>query len=313
MPWDQGAMPDTLNLLIVEDSDAERALLAAELAACPGLAPRMAASLHDAADAIATAPPDVVLLDLELPDARGLNGVEWLQRHHPALAVVVLSGFAADDLLVATEAIRQGAQDFLCKGRIEADRLHRTLRLAVERKAREHRLVQGVVRDPLTGLPWLPQLEERFDRSVARNARNRAPLALLHIAIDDFASLRETHGIDRAEAALVEFARRLARLMRRTDAVAKCDDTTFVALVDGMKHISDAYVVARKVVAAAREPIQVGDATMCVRPSIGVVTEAGPDLDFRGLLARAETAMYEARRQGGDRYAAAAELLPAAG
>ncbi|MEZ5904684.1 MAG: response regulator [Geminicoccaceae bacterium] len=108
-------MPDTLNLLIVEDSDAERALLAAELASCPRLAPRMAASLHDAADAIATTPPDVVLLDLELPDARGLNRVEWLQRHHPALAVVVLSGFAADDLLVATEAIRQGAQDFLCR------------------------------------------------------------------------------------------------------------------------------------------------------------------------------------------------------
>ena len=105
MPRDQGAMPDTLNLLIVEDSDAERALLAAELASCPRLAPRMAASLHDAADAIATTPPDVVLLDLELPDARGLNGVEWLQRHHAALAVVVLSGFAADDLLVATEAI----------------------------------------------------------------------------------------------------------------------------------------------------------------------------------------------------------------
>ena len=49
MPRDQGAMPDTLNLLIVEDSDAERALLAAELASCPRLAPRMAASLHDAA------------------------------------------------------------------------------------------------------------------------------------------------------------------------------------------------------------------------------------------------------------------------
>lgn len=306
-------MPDKLNVLIVEDSDAERALLAAELAACPGLAPRMAASLHDAADAIAAAPPDVVLLDLELPDARGLNGVEWLQRHHPALAVVVLSGFAADDLLVATEAIRQGAQDFLCKGRIEADRLHRVLRLAVERKAREHRLVQGAVRDPLTGLPWMPQLEERFGRSAARCARNRAPLALLHIAVDDFASLRESHGIDRAEAAVVEFAQRLARQIRRTDAVARVDDTTFVALIDCMKHISDAYVVARKVVAAAREPIHVADVTMHVRPSIGVVTETGPDLDFRSLLARAETAMYEARRQGGDRYAPAAELLPVVG
>lgn len=306
-------MPEKLNLLIVEDSDAERALLAAELASCPRLAPRMAASLHDAADAIATAPPDVVLLDLELPDARGLNGVEWLQRHHPALAVVVLSGFAADDLLVATEAIRQGAQDFLCKGRIDADRLYRTLKLAVERKAREHRMVLGAVHDPLTGLPWLAQLEERFDRAVARTARNRAPLALLHIAVDDFASLRETHGIDRAEAALVEFAHRLQRQMRRTDAAAKLDDTTFVALIDGMKHISDAYVVARKIIATAREPILVGDATLLVRPSIGVVTETGPELDFRALLERAEAAMYEARRQGGERYAAAAELVSATG
>lgn len=296
-------MAEKLNLLIVEDSDAERALLAAELASCPSLEHRMAASLHDAAGAIAAGSPDVVLLDLELPDARGLHGIEWLQRHHPALPVVVLSGFAADDLLVATEAIRLGAQDFLCKGPIDPDRLHRTLRLAVERKAREHRMVQGALRDPLTGLPWLPRLEERFVRAVARATRNRGHLALLHIAVDDFAGLRETHGIDRAEAALVELARRLTRQMRRTDAVARLDDTAFVALLDGLKHVSDAYVVARKIIAVAGQPIPVGDAVLLVRSSIGVVTAAGPEADFRTLLARAEAAMHEARRQGGERCA----------
>ncbi|MEZ5859689.1 MAG: hypothetical protein R3D28_12065 [Geminicoccaceae bacterium] len=44
-----------------------------------------------------------------------------------------------------------------------------------------------------------------------------------------------------------------------------------------------------------------------------MVTGSGPGLDFRALLARAEAAMHEARRHGGGRYAAAAELVPALG
>ena len=302
-------MAEKLTLLIIEDSDAERALLAAELVACPSLEPRMAASLHEAAEALSAAPPDAVLLDLELPDARGLKGIEWLQRHHPALPVVVLSGFAADDLLVATEAVRLGAQDFLSKGSIEPDRIHRTLKLAIERKAREHRLVRGALRDPLTGLPGLPQLEERFTRAAARSARNKARLALLHIAVDDLGSLREAHGIDRAETALVELARRFERQIRRTDAMARLDDTTFVVLLDGMKHLSDAYVVARKIIAAAREPIRIEELVLVLRPSVGVVTQAGPGIAFETLLARAAAAAQEARSRGGEDGFAAPEPL----
>lgn len=314
-------MPDRLALLIVEDSAAERALLEAALAAHPGIACRATDSLRAAQRAIDAEPPDVVLLDLELPDARGLEGVAWLQRRNPELPIVVLSGFGADDLLVASEAVGQGAQDFLGKSRLDGSELMRVLELARARKRREVAALAAALRDPLTGLPRPALLAERVLRGLARSRRQRTGLALLHLDVDGFDRFAESVGAEAAERRLVEIAGRLEAELRRTDSIARLDGAGFLVVVDGMKHGSDAYVVARKLLAAMRRPLAGPDAAgsappvdAALRLSIGVaqwdgasaVADGGAaEAAFARQRARAEAAMYEARRQGGDRYAAA--------
>jgi serine phosphatase RsbU (regulator of sigma subunit) len=123
--------PDHIQVLLVEDDDGD-ALLVEELlldAAAPVTALR-ARSL-----AGATPPPpgiSCVLLDLGLPDARGLDGVRWLHEHLPSVAVVVLTGLADEHLGAA--AVRAGAQDYLVKGQVDGQMLHRVIRYAVERR-----------------------------------------------------------------------------------------------------------------------------------------------------------------------------------
>jgi diguanylate cyclase (GGDEF)-like protein len=322
-------MTDKLALLIIEDSAAERALVDAALAEFPAIERRMADSLRDAQRAIDRAPPDVVLLDLELPDARGLEGVAWLQRRNPTLPIVVLSGFGADDLLVACEAIELGAQEFLGKSRLDGDNLLRVLQLARARKQREVAALAAALRDPLTGLPRPALLEERASRSLARGRRQRSSLALLHIDVDGFAAFAEAVGSEQAEACLVAIADRLAGELRSTDSLARLDGAAFLVMVDGMKHGTDAYVVARKLLAAMRRPLTgapqypAGVEATPLRLSVGVTqwlsdgTQADAERtgigDFGRRRADAEAAMYEARRQGGDRYVAACDLAPAAG
>jgi diguanylate cyclase (GGDEF)-like protein len=322
-------MTDKLVLLIIEDSAAERALVDAALADYPMVERRMADSLREAQRAIDRAPPDVVLLDLELPDARGLEGVAWLQRRNPTLPIVVLSGFGADDLLVASEAIELGAQEFLGKSRLDGDALIRVLHLARARKRREVAALAAALRDPLTGLPRPALLEERAARSLARSRRQRASVALLHADVDGFAAFAEAVGSDAAEARLVAIADRLAGELRSTDSLARLDGAAFLVMVDGMKHGTDAYVVARKLLAAMRRPFvgarvpAAAAEPVPLRLSIGVTqwlsdgaeATAGPAgiTDFARHRADAEAAMYEARRQGGDRYVAAAEPAAAAG
>ena len=212
----------------------------------------------------------MALLDLELPDARGLEGVGWLQRRNPDLPIVVLSGFGADDLLVASEAVGLGAQDFLGKSRLAGSELMRTLQLAKMRKRREIRSLSTALRDPLTGLPGIAMLEDRYLDSVARSRRNNCGLALLHIDVDGFAAHEAAVGADLAEAQLIEIGSRLGRDMRRTDVMARLDGAAFLTLVDSMKHVSDAYVVARRLLGSMRQPFPDVASGVALRLSIGV-------------------------------------------
>jgi diguanylate cyclase (GGDEF)-like protein/PAS domain S-box-containing protein len=81
---------------------------------------------------------DVVVLDLGLPDAQGLEAVRRAHAAAPRVPLVVLTGL--DDESLAAEALQEGAQDYLIKGQIETRGFLRSLRYAIERKAMEEAL-----------------------------------------------------------------------------------------------------------------------------------------------------------------------------
>ena len=78
---------------------------------------------------------DIILLDLGLPDASGLDAVQRAQYAAPGVPLVVLTGF--DDESLAAQALQAGAQDYLIKGQIEVQALPRALRYAIERNIAE--------------------------------------------------------------------------------------------------------------------------------------------------------------------------------
>ncbi len=82
---------------------------------------------------------DVVLLDLGLPDSQGLETFSRMQREHPTVPILILSGL--DDDTLAVRAVQDGAQDFLVKGNINGGVLTRTIRYAIERKRSEQKLI----------------------------------------------------------------------------------------------------------------------------------------------------------------------------
>ena len=118
-------------LLLVEDDDGD-ALIVRELLAdgLPGVRVERVATLADARKAVAAA--DCVLLDVDLPDAGGTDGVTRLVADAPDTAVVVLTGAASGRLGVS--AVAAGAQDYLVKGRVDDQLLARSVRYAIERQ-----------------------------------------------------------------------------------------------------------------------------------------------------------------------------------
>jgi diguanylate cyclase (GGDEF)-like protein/PAS domain S-box-containing protein len=94
--------------------------------------------MSDAEARLAERAFDIVLLDLGLPDAQGLDAVRRARAAAPHVPLVVLTGL--DDESLAAQALQEGAQDYLIKGEIEARGLLRALRYAIERKAMEDAL-----------------------------------------------------------------------------------------------------------------------------------------------------------------------------
>jgi len=94
--------------------------------------------MSEAEACLATTAVDIVLLDLGLPDARGLEALRRARAVSPHMPLVVLSGL--DDDAVALQAMQEGAQDYLTKGQIEPRELLRAMRYAFERKTIEETL-----------------------------------------------------------------------------------------------------------------------------------------------------------------------------
>jgi serine phosphatase RsbU (regulator of sigma subunit) len=125
---------DRAPVLLVEDDDGD-ALLVEELLRevdAPVIFQR-ARSLGQAGTMLSAAA--CVLLDLGLPDSRGLQGLRQLLELDPQAAIVVLTGEANEHL--GEQAVRAGAQDYLVKGEVAGHMLHRVIRYAVERRRAE--------------------------------------------------------------------------------------------------------------------------------------------------------------------------------
>lgn len=97
--------------------------------------------LQDATGCIAKQHPDIILLDLSLPDSSGLETLEKVKACSPDIPIVIFTGL--DDKQVGLEAINMGAEDYLVKGEIrEGSVLERTISFALERYKLRHDLYQ---------------------------------------------------------------------------------------------------------------------------------------------------------------------------
>lgn len=122
-----------IKILLVEDNPADADLLAELLEVSGGVQWELVSVefLHEAIAHLCKQPFDIVLLDLSLPDSRGLETLTSLREVAPDTAMVVMTGL--DDQAIALEAVRLGAQDYIVKGQITTQLLTRTIRYAIER------------------------------------------------------------------------------------------------------------------------------------------------------------------------------------
>ena len=123
-----------IRLLIIEDNQEHAELLERLLgfSEFPKFAVAIAGTLADGLKKLEGGLEDVVLLDLALPDSKGVDTFRAVNAAVPTLPIVVLSGIA--DVTTAIEMVQEGAQDYLVKGHVDTYLLMRSIQYAVERK-----------------------------------------------------------------------------------------------------------------------------------------------------------------------------------
>ena len=149
--------------------------------------------------------------------------------------------------------------------------------------------------DPLTGLPNRRAWELELERALAHASRNDDPLSLAVLDIDNFKDINDQQGHADGDLLLIETARRWREMLRAGDVLARIGGDEFALLMPACTEHEAAAVLAR---------IRTGP-PIPYSCSVGLAGWDGTETGER-LLQRADVALYDAKRNGRDRIAAAA-------
>ena len=155
------ARQNALRILLIEDNPAD-ARLTTELLRDVGTAGRDLVHAETIAAGIALLADDrsfsVVLADLSLPDAQGLETVRRLRDSDPRVPLIVLTSL--DDERIAVEMLQNGAQDYLVKGQGDGHVIARAIQYAIERKRSELQLTEAKEDAEAANLAKIKEAEE---------------------------------------------------------------------------------------------------------------------------------------------------------
>ncbi|HWG11643.1 MAG TPA: EAL domain-containing protein [Streptosporangiaceae bacterium] len=180
----------------------------------------------------------------------------------------------------------------------------------------EKALAHQALHDPLTGLPNRIALMDRlaqallglersgvnrlgFDRPGAERRRSR--VAVLFVDLDNFKEVNDSYGHDAGDLVLVEVARRLSALARRTDTVARLGGDEFVVLCGDLDPHATAGLLGDRIIRSVAMPYTDGGRDLSVTCSVGIGTASETDAEPDRLMREADAAMYEAKKAGGGR------------
>ena len=240
--------------------------------------------------------PDLIVMDLDMPEANGLDVAKALRLSRPHLSLPILFLSAEQDEGIQHEARQIGGDDFITKP-VDLATLTNMISIRVSR-ARELRKIME--RDSLTGLLNHVNFKERLAAEVGRSQRTGASVAVCLLDLDHFKAVNDTYGHQVGDRVIQMFANCLTGSLRSVDVIARYGGEEFgLILLDATPE------QAARVLDGIRRSFsnfffENGNGPQTVTFSGGVcgLQDAAT---AEGLLGAADRALYEAKQQGRNR------------
>ncbi|WP_161884162.1 sensor domain-containing protein [Deinococcus alpinitundrae] len=152
--------------------------------------------------------------------------------------------------------------------------------------------------DALTGLPNRSLFLDRLERALAAARRHGDKLAVAFVDLDRFKLVNDTLGHAAGDELLRAVAQRLRGCLREVDTVSRMGGDEFLLLLPGVRSISEASRVARKVISSLAPAFEVVGRELFVTASVGLSLYPLDAPDAQNLLSHADQAMYQAKEAG---------------
>lgn len=170
------------------------------------------------------------------------------------------------------------------------------------RKHAEAELEHLATYDTLTELPNRGLFMELLTQALTSSKREHTRHALLFIDLDNFKIVNDSLGHHIGDLLLNEVAKRLKDCTRSGDTVSRLGGDEFVLLLQRITHPPEAAEVSKKIIQALKPGFEIENRTVYITPSIGIVISPDNGTNAQILLRNADTAMYQAKKEGRNTY-----------
>ena len=165
-------------------------------------------------------------------------------------------------------------------------------------RQRDLKLSQMAYYDNVTGLANRHYFMERLNQAIANSQRYGTRCCVMFIDLDNFKTVNDSYGHHVGDELLREVANHLSHASRNNDFVCRLGGDEFAIILDEIKDLTGPGVLAKKIIAALSEPMNLHGKNLQVGASIGLAACPDHATETADLLKAADTAMYWAKEQG---------------
>ena len=251
--------------------------------------------------------PQLAILDWVMPEMDGVEvcrNVRQAENERYTYVVLLTAKGDKEDLILGLDA---GADDYIIKPfdpqelkvRLRAGR--RILNLQEQLLAARAILMERATHDPLTGLWNRSAIGDLFVHELFRVQREKSILAVAMADIDHFKAVNDSYSHMAGDTVLQAIAERITTTVRNYDRIARYGGDEFLLVMPGCDLALGAVFAERVRAAVTAAPINTPEGLIPVTMSIGVTACTPDDPSFDALIARADAALYQAKRAGRNR------------
>ncbi|RKY25019.1 MAG: hypothetical protein DRP62_02330 [Planctomycetota bacterium] len=287
-----------IDILIVDDDTIDRRLVERALKEPSQqltFVLNTAATLTDGLECLKNHSFDLVLLDLGLPDSRGLETVDKLHQAYPQIPVIVLTGLADEE--TGVKAIKKGAIDYIVKP-FKPDGLRTRIGIVLQIIELQQKLLSLANTDELTGLVNRRHFFDILEREVLQARIKGNSLSVVMFDIDHFKNINDAYGHSSGDIVLKQMGKILRENIYPLDVAARYGGDEFIVLMPEASSEKAAQAAERLRGVIDQCLWKVYDRQISITTSVGLADTDSGNLDSHKIIDKADAALYAAKRRG---------------